>query len=102
MAFEIIIKPVVFLDLDEALLWYESEQDGLSLRFYKSFENAVNRIKRNPHAFLDVTPGVKRILLKKFPFKVFYTISDNNIFILGILHAKRSNAYIRKRLRLLR
>lgn len=37
MAFKIIIKPIVFLDLDEALMWYESEQSGLAQRFYKSF-----------------------------------------------------------------
>ncbi len=101
MAFKIFIKPIVFLDLDEALLWYESEQKGLAMRFYQSFENAIERINRNPHAFSDVTPGVKRILLKKFPYKVFYTISENKIFVLGISHAKRSNSYIRKRLRLL-
>lgn len=101
MAFKIIIKPIVFLDLDEALMWHESEQSGLAQRFYKSFENAINRIKKNPHAFSDVIPGVKRILLKKFPYKVFYSISENKIFVLGISHAKRSNSYIRKRLRLL-
>ena len=101
MAFKIIVKPIVFLDLDEALLWYESEQKGLASRFYKSFEDAIERIKRNPHAFLDVTPGVKRILLKRFPYKVFYTISEKNIFILGVMHAKRSNAFIKKRLSLL-
>ncbi len=101
MAFKIVIKPIVFLDLDEALLWYESEQSGLAQRFYKSFENAIERIKRNPQAFFDVTPDVKRILLKKFPYKVFYTISENTIFILGISHVKRSNSFIRKRLRLM-
>ena len=101
MAFKIIIKPIVFFDLDEALMWYEGEQSGLGQRFYKSFENAINRIKKNPHAFFDVIPGVKRILLKKFPYKVFYTISEKNVFVIGISHAKRSNSYIRKRLRLL-
>lgn len=102
MAFEIIVKPIVFLDLDEAMLWYESEQKGLSLRFFKSFETAIETIKKNPKAFLEVTPGVKRILLKRFPYKVFYTISKNTIFILGVFHAKRSNAFIRKRLQQMR
>ena len=99
MAFEIIVKPIVFLDLDEAMLWYENEQKGLSLRFFKSFETAIKTIKRNPNAFVEVTPGVKRILLRKFPYKVFYTVSENTIFILGVFHSKRSNAFIRKKLK---
>ncbi|HEU5054066.1 MAG TPA: type II toxin-antitoxin system RelE/ParE family toxin [Hanamia sp.] len=99
MAFEIIIKPIVLLDLDEALLWYEAEQPGLAKRFYQSFEIAIERIRKNPNAFFDVAPEVKKILLKKFPYKIFYTISGNKIIILGIAHVKRSNAYIRKRLR---
>jgi len=99
MAFEIIIKPIVFLDLDEAINWYESEQEGLAARFYESFETAIERIKENPDAFTNVIAGVKRILLKRFPYKVFYSVSENTIFILGVTHSKRSNAYIRKRLR---
>ena len=102
MVFDIIIKPIVFLDLDEAINWYEHEQKGLAARFYKSFETAIERIKKNPDAFANVTPEVKRILLKKFPYKVFYSISENTIFILGVSHSKRSNAYIRKRLKSMR
>ena len=102
MAFENIVKPIVFLDLDETMLWYEDEQKGLSLRFFKSFEMAIEKIEKNPNAFLEVTPGVKRILLRKFPYKIFYTVSEKTIFILGVFHAKRSNAFIRKRLQLMR
>lgn len=59
MAFEIIIKPIVFLDLDEAINWYESEQEGLGARFYKSFETAIERIKQNPDALIMLFRGLK-------------------------------------------
>ncbi len=101
MDFEIIIKPIVLVDLDEAMLWYESEQTGLSLRFFNAFEKTIKGVKKNPYAFLEISPHIKRVLIKKFPYKVFYTISDRTIIILGVCHAKRSNAYLRKRLRLL-
>jgi hypothetical protein len=42
---------------------------------------------------------VKRVLLKKFPYKLFYTYTENTVIILGVTHAKRSNAYLRKRLK---
>jgi hypothetical protein len=50
MAFEIVIKPIVLLDLDEAVLWYEAEQPRLAKIFYQSFKIAVERIRKNPNA----------------------------------------------------
>jgi plasmid stabilization system protein ParE len=99
MVFKIIIKPIVWIDLDEIISWYENERKGLGKKFFASFEIAKERIATNPKAFPDIIPGVKRILIKKFPYKVFYTISDTSVFIIGVSHSKRSNAYIRKRLR---
>jgi hypothetical protein len=37
MAFEIIIKPLAKIDLEEAILWYENELSGLGNRFYQAF-----------------------------------------------------------------
>lgn len=37
--------------------------------------------------------------MKKFPFNIHYVVEDNDIIILGLVHVKRSNAFIRRRLR---
>lgn len=44
---------------------------------------------------------VRRYKIESFPYKIFYTLSKDTIFILGISHAKRGNAFVRKRLKLL-
>jgi plasmid stabilization system protein ParE len=90
MDFEIIIEPRAWTDLDDIIFWYENASRGLGKRFYENFENSLNRIKKNPNAFLEIEPSVRRILIKKFPYKLFYTISGNKIFVIGIMHAKRS------------
>ncbi|MEO8821187.1 MAG: hypothetical protein ABI267_08125 [Ginsengibacter sp.] len=54
MAFKIIIiKSLAYIDLDEAMLWYENEPHGLALQFFNSFENAIKKVKRNPEAFYE-------------------------------------------------
>jgi hypothetical protein len=102
MAFNIVVKPIVWFDLEEAITWYENERSGLGKQFFDNFEDAKEKIKISPNNYLNIIPGVKRILVKKFPYKVFYTISDNTVFIIGLTHAKRSNAFVRKRLKIMR
>jgi toxin ParE1/3/4 len=99
MAFKVIIKPVVWLDVDEAIEWYEKESPGLGLRFIKSFEEAKEKLIKQPGAYKNITPLVKRILLKNFPYKVFYNLSGDTIFIIGVAHAGRSNAFIKRKLK---
>lgn len=82
MDFEIIIKPDAEIDLDEAVLWQETELSGLGIRFY-CFENALDRIVKNPNAFIEIPPAIRRIIIKQFPYKVFYSVSGNKIFVIG-------------------
>jgi hypothetical protein len=99
MVFKLIIKPVVWLDLDEAIEWYEKKSPGLGRRFIKSFEEAQEKIVTQPSSYHNVTPAVKRILLKNFPYKIFYHIVEDTVFIIGLAHVKRSNAFIKRKLR---
>ena len=99
MVFKLIIKPVVWLDLDEAIEWYEKKSPGLGKRFIKSFEEAKEKIISQPLSYRNVTAAVKRTLLKDFPYKIFYHVAQDTIFIIGLAHTKRSNAFIRRKLR---
>lgn len=101
MAYKMIIKPIVFFDIEEAFLYYESKISGLGKRFYLSFLASIEKIESSPNAFLLVKHPVRRCKLKGFPFKVFYVVSDQTIFIIGLSHAKRSNAFVKRRLGLL-
>jgi plasmid stabilization system protein ParE len=99
MAFKVIIKPVVWLDMDEAVDWYKKKSPGLGKRFYKNFDRAIDKILERPTAYFFIAQNVRRVLFENFPYKLLYSISGNNIYILGVFHAKRSKAGIRRRLK---
>lgn len=99
MAFKVIINPVVWVDVDEAIEWYEKKSPGLGRSFYKSFDEILDRIVQEPTAYFHITKNVRRALFKNFPYKLIYTISNNTIFIIGVFHEKRSKASIRRRLK---
>ena len=100
MAYELIIKPIVFFDVEEALDYYEQQSSGLGKRFYENFLLTLQNIQNSPTHYAFIYQSVRRCMIYNFPYKVFYTVTEHNIFILGVAHAKRSNTFIRKRLRL--
>ncbi|MBC7720793.1 MAG: type II toxin-antitoxin system RelE/ParE family toxin [Pedobacter sp.] len=101
MAFKILIKPIVFIDADEAVSYYEKQLLGLGQKFYANFLLSLNDIQQQPFFYTFVKPPVRRCRIDKFPYKVFYIVADDTISIIGLAHAKRSNAYIKRRLRML-
>ena len=101
MGFKLIIKPIVFLDAAEAVDWYEKELTGLGNRFYNNFLHTLEDIQSNPFTYAFITKSVRRHIIDKFPYKVYYIVTSDTIFILGVSHAKRSNAFVKRRLKLL-
>lgn len=100
MAFRLVIKPIVFADADEAVVYYE-KNNGFRKTFYNSFLSTLTKIQSNPSTYSYIKNPVRRCKVEKFPYKIFYTIENNTILVIGISHAKRSNAFVKRRLRLL-
>ncbi len=101
MVFKLVIKPIVFLDAEETVDWYEKESTGLGKRFYNNFLKALEDIQFKPFTYAFITKSVRRHIIDKFPYKVYYIVTNDTIFILGVSHAKRSNAFVKRRLKLL-
>ena len=100
MVFEVVIKPIVFLDAEEAVKYYEKKVPGLGRRFYNSFITSLGEIEHKPFTHSYIQPPVRRCKIKKFPYKIFFVVKENTIFIIGVSHAKRSNAFVKRRLKL--
>lgn len=98
MAYSLIIKPIVFIDAEEAINYYQIKSKGLGNRFYQQIVNTLERIQTNPHTFSYVKEPVRRCIIKGFPYKIYYFISEDKIIVIGIAHAKRSNKFIKRKL----
>ncbi len=58
----------------------------------------IQRILRDPKRFslLETLPpeeGVRRLLLKRFPFSIVYEIGDEEVQILAVAHGRRRPGY---------
>ncbi len=66
------ITPEAQADILEAARFYESEREGLGVDFLDEFERACIQVRENPLLFTLVDDPVRRVLLRRFPYGVFY------------------------------
>jgi toxin ParE1/3/4 len=90
MKYEMIIRPEAEAELAEAFDWYEEQLRGLGSEFLISVDATVHAIVRNPLQFPKIHRDVRRALLHRFPYGVFFLVDDSRIIVIAFFHAKRN------------
>jgi len=85
----IIIRPEAESDIEDAYQWYEEQRKGLGENFLLCIEEALARVSRNPQIYSAIYIDVRRILIHRFPFGVFFIENEDFISVLAVLHARR-------------
>ncbi|MHB8472962.1 MAG: type II toxin-antitoxin system RelE/ParE family toxin [Gammaproteobacteria bacterium] len=85
----IVVRPVAQLDFEEATAWYETQKKGLGRRFVDDFGNLLDRIATHPKQFTLVAWDIRRALMKRFPYAVYFATSEQLISIVAVLHQSR-------------
>jgi toxin ParE1/3/4 len=68
----------------------ESQSLGLGEEFIAAMELQLKRLEQAPLLYAEVIPGVRRALLPRFPFGLFYVVRGNLVHILAVLHDARN------------
>jgi len=66
--------------------WYESQLKGLGLRFVDELDVAIQRAQQNPQHYQAVYREIRRVLLRRFPYAVFFVAEPGRVVVLAILH----------------
>ncbi len=101
MVYEIVITKTALIDLKDAIKWYYKKGKTIGIRLINNFDFAVEKIKSNPQIYTVVSKNIRGIKISKFPYKIFYFFKETNlqITIIGLVHNKRSESYIQKKLK---
>ncbi|MCB9894138.1 MAG: type II toxin-antitoxin system RelE/ParE family toxin [Planctomycetes bacterium] len=88
------IQAAALADLAQADAWYEAQFPGLGDELLDEFRLAVAKIAEYPLSFTEIDEGVRRAMLRRFPYHVIYIVEDSSIEVVAALHAHRhSNAW---------
>jgi toxin ParE1/3/4 len=95
--YRLISDPRADLDVEAAFEWYEKEQPGVGFEFLDELRAAYNRVANAPLKYQLLRSEIRRALLKRFPFAVYFVIDGNDIVVLAVLHASRDPAEWQRR-----
>ncbi len=100
MVYELVITKTALSDLKAAIEWYNKKDKAIGVRLINNFEVSIEKLKQNPEIYTLIKKNVRGIEISKFPYKVFYYLSPNyEVIIIGVVHIKKSDAFIKKKLK---
>jgi len=89
MIFSLHFKPEVYGDIQATYDWYEKQRIGLGEDFLLSLEESYAKITRTPKIYQTIYKNVRRNLVRRFPYGLFFIIESDKIIVIAILHTKR-------------
>lgn len=89
--------PDALREYEDAVSYYEGRQAGLGERFILAIEDAFESIRLAPERWPVLEQDVRRRLTRVFPYAVLYSVEEDSILVLAIMHCRRKPGYWRKR-----
>ena len=89
MSHPLIIRPEAEADLAEAFEWYEDRKAGLGHEFLAEIQVALRSIAEQPTRHPILYRNARRILTRRFPYKVYFIVEDERVEVLGVAHVRR-------------
>ena len=94
---DVVFHPDAEEEFNEAVLWYGNQQKGLEIEFARCIDDAIQKIKRNPGLYPIEFENYRKKVVRRFPFKIIYEISEDHIYILAVFHSRRNPEQLKLR-----
>jgi len=86
-----IITPQAQRDFDKTYGWYEDQYEGLGKEFAHCVDAKITEIQRSPEQFQIIYKDkVRRALVTRFPYSVFFVNKPDVFSIFAILRQNRN------------
>ncbi|MGH8274488.1 MAG: type II toxin-antitoxin system RelE/ParE family toxin [Gammaproteobacteria bacterium] len=74
MAFHVYVRGAAERDVANAQNWYEKQRASLGAEFLDEFDRILTRLEQSPFIYPILYRDIRRAVLHRFPFLVWYQI----------------------------
>ena len=85
-------------ELDEAVLFHETQTHGLGQVFLAEVLADLDLMRRHPAGRQPLSINTRRCRLRRFPYGIIYLADQAEILIVAVFHLHRRPDYWRKRI----
>ncbi|AFY74019.1 plasmid stabilization system protein [Synechococcus sp. PCC 7502] len=92
-----VFHPEALAEYSDAVQYYSQQRTEIAQRFINVIEDAIFRIKESPERYAAIDEDIRRCMAQKFPYGILYTIEQDYILILAVMHCSREVGYWKNR-----
>ena len=85
-------------DIEDAARFYEGKRNGLGAAFRMAVADALKRIVAAPEMFPVLRSGIRRCLVRRFPYAVLFHFDGKIVAVLVVAHLQRQPEWWKARL----
>ena len=95
----LLIRPEARHDIGGAAEWYEKRQQELGAEFVSAIEQAFNQIAAKPKLYSQRYRDLRRVLVQRFPYAVYYREIGEDVVVYAVLHQRQDIKVLDDRLK---
>src|SRR5260370_9526 len=83
------VRPEAQIEIKETAVWYESRLRGLGTRFRDELRATLSHTAENPLRFPSIGQDIRRALLHRFPYALYFIVKSDVVIIVAVLSQGR-------------
>jgi len=93
----VVVRPLAEQDLFQAQAWYDDKSNGLGTEFRGAVDALFQQISESPLIYPLVYGKLRRAVMHRFPYLVYYLAEPDRVLVVACLHSKRHPVVARSR-----
>ncbi len=85
----LLVRPFARAEIEAAFDWYRARSPVVASQFLDEVDAALTRIEAMPESQAIIRGRLRRVLLARFPWAVYYKVYPSSISVVGVIHGHR-------------
>jgi plasmid stabilization system protein ParE len=90
MKYRVILSPDAEAGISSAFRWYQHANPDAAFRFLLKINATINRIRQYPNSFTLVSGVIRRAVLHRFPYSIYFGLMKEVAIVMAIRHQRQS------------
>ena len=86
MRFSVRYKPAAAAEVANAIAWYRQPEVKQAEAFVRDLERTEAHLGAHPELYQGVEDQIRRAVLRRFPYSLFYVIEQDLVVVLACMH----------------
>ncbi len=85
----LLLEPEAEAEFLEAGRWYAERNPAMAAAFRVSVSRTLEAVERAPQQFPIALRDIRKALVRRFPYVVYYVVLSDVISVIAIIHGRR-------------